>query len=143
MKFYHGERTERGCEVTVNGRPLQKRSDLTGNATTPFDWGYIGTGQLSVALLSDFLGDDSKARALAEAFEQNVVAKLPTNSWTRTDRDFAAALKPIAGVKRSPDGGGSAGAAFGEMPIETTSLRAEDTAAIDAMLNEGGPWHME
>jgi len=52
MKIYHGERTARGCEVTVDGRPLQMRSDLTGNATTAFDWGYIGTGQLSVALLS-------------------------------------------------------------------------------------------
>jgi hypothetical protein len=139
MKFYHGERTARGCEVTVDGRPLQKRSDLTGNATTPFDWGYIGTGQLSVALLSDFLGDDSKAKALAEAFEQNVVAKLPTNFWTRTDDDFAAALKPLTGVKRSPDGSGSAGAAFGDMPIETASLPAQDATAIDAMLNEGGP----
>ena len=143
MKFYHGERTARGCEVTVDGRPLQKRSDLTGNATTPFDWGYIGSGQLSVALLSDFLGDDSKAKALAEAFEQNVVAELPTRMWTRTDQDFAAALKPLAGVIRSADGGGSAGAALGDMPIETTSPGAEDAAAIDAMLNEGGPCHIE
>ena len=143
MKFYHGERTARGCEVTVDGRPLPKRSDLTGNATTPFDWGYIGSGQLSVALLSDFLGDDSKVKALAEAFEQNVVAELPTRMWTRTDQDFAAALKPLTGVKRSLDGGGSAGAAFGDMPVETTSLGVEDAAAIDAMLNEGGPCPMQ
>ena len=91
MKFYRGERTARGCEVTVDGRPLQKRSDM----------------------------------------------------WTRTDQDFAAAIKPLTGVKRSLDGGGSAGAAFGDMPVETASLGAEDAAAIDAMLNEGGPCQMQ
>jgi hypothetical protein len=126
MKTYHGERAARGCEVTVDGTPLQKRSDLTGNATTPFDWGYVGTGQLSVALLSDFLGDDSKA-------------------WTRTDRDFAAALEPFMDVdgKRALDDGGNAGAAFGDMPIETTSLVAKTVETLEAagaasMLNEGG-----
>ena len=143
MKFYHGERTARGCEVTVNGRPLQKRSDLTGNATTPFDWGYIGSGQLSVALLSDFLGDDAKVKALVEVFEQNVVAELPMSMWTRTDQDFAAALKPLTGVKCSLDGGGSAGAVFGDIPVGTANLGAEDAAALDAMLNEGGPCQMQ
>jgi hypothetical protein len=136
MKTYHGERAARGCEVTVDGTPLQKRSDLTGNATTPFDWGYVGTGQLSVALLSDFLGDDSKVKALAETFEHKVVAELPKKSWTRTDRDFAAALEPFKDV----DGdGGNAGAAFGDMPIETTSLavkpvETQDTAGVASMV---------
>ena len=60
MRIYHGERTERGCEMTVDGRPLRLRSDLSGNATTAFDWGYIGSGQLSLALLSDFLGAEGE-----------------------------------------------------------------------------------
>ena len=118
MKVYHGERTARGCEVTVDGRPLRMRSDLTGNATHPFDWGYIGTGQLSVALLSDLLGDDAKAKALAGAFEQKVVAHLPTPCWTRTERDFAAALEALNGQGNDQ----SAGAAFGDMPVRTEGL---------------------
>jgi len=140
MKIYHGERTARGCEVTVDGRPLQMRSDLTGNATHPFDWGYIGTGQLSVALLSDFLGDDAKAKALAGAFEQKVVAELPKPCWTRTERDFAAALEPLIGGDRKgvQDDKASVGAAFGDMPVETTGLAAQDAEGAASMVNEGG-----
>jgi hypothetical protein len=37
MRTYQGERTEDGCVVTVDGRPLRMRSDLSGNATTAFD----------------------------------------------------------------------------------------------------------
>ena len=143
MKIYHGERTARGCEVTVDGRPLQKRSDLTGNATTPFDWGYIGTGQLSVALLSDFLCDDSKAMVLAEPFERNVVAALPSESWTMTDRELAAALEPWMGMNcnRLPED--DEPVAFGDMPIETASIAPQtvevhDAAGAGSMLNEGG-----
>jgi hypothetical protein len=40
------------------------RSDLSGNATTAFDWGLIGSGQLSLSLLSEFFGNDRKAKAL-------------------------------------------------------------------------------
>ena len=47
MKTYHGDRTQQGCVVTVDGKPLLPRSDLSGNATTAFDWGYAGGGQLS------------------------------------------------------------------------------------------------
>src|ERR1700736_3932662 len=96
MRTYHGERTEQGCEVTVDGRPLRLRSDLSGSATTAFDWGYIGSGPLSLALLSDFLGDDRRAEALAPEFEEAVIAELPHDSWTLTDPDLAAAIAPLA-----------------------------------------------
>jgi uncharacterized protein DUF6166 len=122
MKIYHGQRTARGCEVTVDGKPLRMRSDLTGNATHPFDWGYVGTGQLSVALLSDLLGDDAKAKALAGAFEQRVVAHLPTPCWTRSERDFAAALEPLTDLDNEGNDP-SAGAAFGDMPVKTAALQ--------------------
>jgi hypothetical protein len=128
MRTYHGERTERGCEVTVDGRPLRMRSDLSGNATTAFDWGYVGGGQLSLALLSDLLGDDRRAEALAPEFEQEVIANLPHNSWTLTDRDLAAAVAPLAGAEgdaagaRAGGGDGGAGAAFGDMPVHTADL---------------------
>src|SRR5690349_2027770 len=98
MKTYHGERTTHGCKVTVDGEPLRIRSNLSGNATTPFDWGYVGTGQLSLALLSDLLGNDLKAKAMCGAFETEVVAHLRHDSWTMTDYDFATALAPLVGV---------------------------------------------
>ena len=132
MKTYHGERTEAGCEVTVDGWPLRMRSDLSGNATTAFDWGYAGTGQLSLALLSDFLGDDdSRAKALAPAFENEVVARLSHDSWTLTDDDLAAAVALLAGAEGGMSGDGAigevvvdGGAAFGDMPVHTTRTRA-------------------
>jgi hypothetical protein len=94
-KTYQGERTEFGCEVTVDGNRLPLRSDLSGSRTTTFDWGAIGSRQLSLALLSDFLGDDEQAIRLQDAFEQQVVAQLPRDSWKLTDAELAAALVPL------------------------------------------------
>jgi hypothetical protein len=147
MKTYHGTRTERGCEVTVDGKPLPMRSILPGNATTAFDWGYVGTGQLSVALLSDLLGNDAKAKAMCEAFENAVVATLPHDSWTMTEYALTTALAPLVGVDgaRADDdeADASAGAAFGDMPVKTSDLlpmklKAEDDAAATSMVSEGG-----
>ena len=147
MRTYHGERTERGCEVTVDGRPLRMRSDLSGNATTAFHWGYAGGGQLSLALLADYFGSDRKAAAMCEAFEQYVIAELPASSWTLTDYALAKALAPLVGVGGAragdPEADGGAGAAFGDMPVAGTglvqALRAEDAAATGVTVSEGGP----
>jgi len=117
MKTYRGERTERGCEVTVDGLPLQRRADLSGNASSPFDWGFIGTGQLSMAMLSDFLGDDPKAKSMCAEFEKTVVAELPHRSWTLTGRDLADAVAPLiaaddaGAVNQNTPSGGVFGAA--------------------------------
>ncbi len=147
MKTYHGQRTARGCEVTVDGKPLPMRSNLSGNATTPFDWGYVGTGQLSLALLSDFFGSDQKAKAMSEVFEAKVVAELPLNSWTMTEDALATALAPLVGVDgaRADDDQPVAtdGVTVGDMPVREsdqllTALRAEDAAANTAMTSEGG-----
>jgi hypothetical protein len=152
MKTYHGQRTARGCEVTVDGRPLPMRSDLSGNATPPFDWGYVGTGQLSLALLSDLLGNDQKAKAMSEVFEAKVVAELPLNSWTMTEHALATALAPLVGVEgaRADDGQPvvTGGVTFGDMPVNEsdlllTAIRAEDTAANAAMTSEGGHANVE
>ena len=140
MKTYRGERTEHGCEVTVNGSRLRMRSDLSGSASAPFDWGYIGGGQLSLALLSDYFGSDRKAKAMYEVFERQVIAGLP-DSWTMTERDLARHLAPLVGVDGAraddPDIGADSSAAFGDMPVAGT-LQAEDAAAAESMLNEGG-----
>ena len=140
MRTYHGERTRQGCTVTVDGRPLRVRSDLSGNATTAFDWGFAGSGQLSLALLSDFLGDDRRAEALAPAFEQEVVANLPRDSWTLHDPELAAAVAPLASVGGetkdvwSGVGEEGDGAAFGDMPVDTAAL----VPAMRAAPEEGG-----
>ena len=102
MKTYHGERTDNGCEVTVDGGPLRHRSDLSGSASSGFDWGFIGTGQLSLALLSDFLGDDSKVKSLYDAFEKKVIAELPHHAWTLTGQDLAKALIALSGPDDAP-----------------------------------------
>lgn len=124
MKTYHGERTERGCEVTVDGEPLRHRSDLSGNATSTFDWGFVGTGQLSIALLSDFLGDDPKAKAMYEAFEKAVVADLPHGSWTLTGQDLVNALAPLAGVgcAIAPNESDAEGAVVGGLPARPANI---------------------
>ena len=124
MKAYHGERTERGCEVTVDGKPLRHRSDLSGNATSPFDWGFVGTGQLSVALLSDFLGNDPQAKEMCEAFEKAVVANLSPGSWTLTGRDVANALAPLRGASAaaSPEGNVAEGPFFDDVPVNAAKL---------------------
>ena len=142
MKSYHGERTAGGCEVTVDGRPLRMRSDLSGNATTPFDWGYAGGGQLSLALLSDLLGDDRRTEALAPAFEQAVVARLPRESWTLTDRDLAAAVAPLAAAEGDtdaarPGGDEGGGVAFGDMPVHTAGLVPDVPVAPDGVAGVG------
>jgi hypothetical protein len=127
MKTYHGERTDEGCVVTVDDRPLRMRSDLSANATTPFDWGYIGGGQLSLALLSDFFGSDRMAKAMAKVFEQEVISVLPVNSWTLTEQALTTALSPLVGVDgaRANDVGpaDNTGATFGDMPA-TGAIRA-------------------
>src|SRR5437588_10637045 len=119
MKTYHGDRTQHGCVVTVDGKPLLPRSDLSGNATTAFDWGYVGGGQLSLALLADYFGDDRKAKAMAEAFEKAVVAELHRHRWTMNESDMAAALAPLLGVEseRAVDVQQGAGAGFVDLPI--------------------------
>jgi hypothetical protein len=148
MRTYRGKRTERGCEVTVDGKPLRMRSNLSGNATTAFDWGYAGTGQLSVALLADLLGSDAKAKAMCEVFENAVVANLPHDSWSMTEYAMATALAPLVGVDgaRADDdpANAAARAAFGDMPVKTSdllpmTLKAEDKAAAASMVSEGGP----
>ena len=140
MKVYHGERTRDGCRVTVDGVPLRVCSDLSG-AIAPFDWGYVGNGQLSLALLSDLLGDGQRARALCKALEREVLAELPHDAWTLTEAELVAALSRMAsrgepgsaaesgGARDAPPGDArpdeaDGRAAFGDMPVETGGLFA-------------------
>jgi len=66
-RVYEGRRTATGCEVTVDGKPLDPRFDLL-RLSDGFEWGYDGNGprQLPFALLADLLGDDARAEELAQ-----------------------------------------------------------------------------
>ena len=148
MKTYQGQRTNDKCTVTVDGQPLRPRSDLTGNATTGFEWGFISGGPLSLALLSDYFGSDQKAKAMCGVFEEHVIAVLPRESWTLTGYSIGIALEHLVGLHgaraNDVETDGLSAAAFGDMPVAGTDrvlkLRTEDTAAVGAMIEEpSGP----
>src|SRR6202171_5784905 len=98
MKLYEGIRTDEGCPVTVNGKPLNLRHDIRNHSPTGFSWGYGGSGpaQLALALLADALGDDDRAVRLHQAFKFKVVACWPEGErWWITADQIAAVVKAI------------------------------------------------
>ena len=105
MKVYHGTRTKRGCEVTVDGIALTLRGDLVRrigeDAQEGLEWGYDGAGptHLALALLADHFGDDGRALAEYRAFRSGVVAALSEDSWTLTSRDIDNAVNGVVEVR--------------------------------------------
>lgn len=99
MKTYAGERTLAGALVTVDGAPLPPRLDLHAFNRTGFEWTYDGPGpqQLALALLSDHLGDDARALALAKPFTRAVVSHLD-NAWVLTSDEIAGAVSELTGA---------------------------------------------
>src|SRR5262245_42597519 len=95
MKYYLGERTPQGCDVSVlegsGGRayPLAPRNDLR-NHSSEFNWGYTGSGpaQLSLAILADALGDDDAAQSFYQDFKFKVIARLPDEKWELSEEDI-------------------------------------------------------
>ncbi|GIW55354.1 MAG: hypothetical protein KatS3mg082_1758 [Nitrospiraceae bacterium] len=97
MKTYTGIRGRGGCEVIVNGTPLNPRLDLVTHSPTGFEWGYLGSGpaQLALAILADHLMDDQKALAIYQEFKRDVIAHLPRGGWNLTDDDVQSAIDRI------------------------------------------------
>lgn len=93
MKNYVGDRTIDGVKVSVDGEPLNPRTDVTEFSKNGFEWSYEGPEprQLALALLVDHLGDASAARALVEPFMRAVVANFG-NEWEMTSSDIDRAL---------------------------------------------------
>lgn len=93
MKTYRGDRTIDGVMVTVDGVPLDPRTDLIELSRNGFEWSYEGPepGQLALALLADHWGDDARAKAAWDAFMRQVVANFG-NEWEMTNADIDAAL---------------------------------------------------
>ena len=88
MKVYEGLRTVDGCEVTVDGRPLNMRLDLRKHSDRP-EWGYAGGGpaQLALALLADAIGDDV-ATECHQKFKFKIVAGFERDGWILTQAEI-------------------------------------------------------
>lgn len=95
-KLYRGDRTIEGIVVTVDGAPLDERTDLKALSNNGFEWSYDGDepAQLALALLADHLGDDRQALAAYEPFMRNVVANF-SNEWEMRSADIDEALRNI------------------------------------------------
>lgn len=98
MKHYAGDRTIDGVKVTVDGAPLDPRTDVTEFTKNGFEWSYEGPEprQLALALLVDHLGDPSAAKARVEPFMREVVANFG-NEWEMNSTDLDAALAALSG----------------------------------------------
>lgn len=94
MKRYVGDRTIDGVKVTVDGVPLNPRTDVTEYSKNGFEWSYEGPEprQLALALLVDHLGDAEAAKRAVEPFMRAVVANFD-NEWEMTSADIDAALQ--------------------------------------------------
>lgn len=94
MKRYVGDRTIDGIKVTVDGVPLNPRTDVTEYSKNGFEWSYEGPEprQLALALLVDHLGDAEAAKRAVEPFMRAVVANFD-NEWEITSADIDAALQ--------------------------------------------------
>lgn len=97
MKRYEGVRTGRAVDVTANGQPLDPRLELRNHSPTGFEWGYGGSGpaQLALAILADYLGDDTAALERYQRYKEVVVVRLPYRSWVLTSREIEQVLEAL------------------------------------------------
>ena len=96
MKIYEGSRTIDGIRVTVDGQPLEDRTDIMHFSSTGFEWTYAGDAprQLALALLANYLNDDTRALELSEGFMNAVVTDFD-NDWKITGDEIAVALQTL------------------------------------------------
>ncbi len=113
MKTYHGHRTDDdGYAVVVeeNGSShgLDPRFDLRVHSPVGFSWGYGGSGpaQLALALATDVLGDDDRARSVYQKLKFRLIGRLPEDGWTLTEDRIRTVIEELeqersrAGVER-------------------------------------------
>lgn len=100
MKHYCGDRTIDGVDVTVDGQPLEERTDLLSLSRNGFEWGYEGpeAAQLALAILADHYDDGARAKADHEIFMVRVVANFG-NEWEMTSADIDAALDAMRSTR--------------------------------------------
>ncbi|GMG82410.1 hypothetical protein LNKW23_16230 [Paralimibaculum aggregatum] len=95
-KRYVGERTIDGCQVLVDGEPLDEALEVRAISSDGFEWSYEGEGpeQLAFAILYDHFGDAERASARCTSFMRAVVANF-NNDWEMTTHDIDRALENI------------------------------------------------
>lgn len=72
-------------------KKIDSRYDLANHSPRGFCWGYGGSGpaQLALAILCDYLKDDTRARRMYQAFKSEVIARLPMDeNFVLTDRQI-------------------------------------------------------
>jgi hypothetical protein len=96
MKHYVGDRTIDGVKVTVDGLPLNPRTDLMEFTRNGFEWSYEGPEprQLAFAVLVDHFGNAESAKKSADSFMRSVVANFG-NEWEMTSADIDSALAAL------------------------------------------------
>ncbi len=96
MKQYVGDRTIDGVKVTVDGAPLNPRTDVAEFTKNGFEWSYEGPEprQLALAMLADHLGDVESAKRAVDTFMRAVVANFG-NEWEMTSSDIDDALAAL------------------------------------------------
>jgi len=79
---YRGIRTPNGCLVTCDNIELQARTDIRPISNIGFEWGLesSGSGQLALAILADFAGDDM-AMNLYQEFQRDIIAPIGSSRW--------------------------------------------------------------
>lgn len=96
MKHYVGDRTIDGVKVTVDGVPLNPRTEVMEFTGNGFEWSYEGPEpqQLAFAILMDHFGDAASAKKTVVSFMQGVVANFG-NEWEMTSADIDGALAAL------------------------------------------------
>ena len=99
MKVYEGKRHDDSVEVTVDGKPLEPHADLRDFGAESYEWGYEGSGpsQLSLAILSDYGGDELALRNYRD-FTHNIIAEIQDDEWTLTSEDIEQKAKEVVVV---------------------------------------------
>lgn len=89
MKVYKVKRTPKRVTAEVveggNEYALSPRLDLRRHSPTGFEYGYEGSGpaQLALAILADFLDDESALR-LYQEFKREIIGRMSAPSWELT-----------------------------------------------------------
>ena len=117
-------------------RPLDPRFDLSVHFPSGFGWGKSddGQAQLSLALLADALGDDSRALRLHHAFNTRVIAIFP-DRWTITRSRILAHVNMIEHQAGESDPAPTAGsmmvAAQGEFAAASSQIKCSASSSAN------------
>lgn len=100
-RVYEGVRTPEGCQVTVDGQPLNPRFDLRNHSPDGFNWSYGGSGpaQLALALLADALGDDDLAQDHYQKFKWQRIGAIKADTFRITQDEIRSWLHELLNGK--------------------------------------------